>query len=172
MLRFFFLLFNVFTITDNMYCLFTDINYVFGMECVGYDKSPSVEQEEIVKTKICNKRQEIVSTKKILNNSNDVIKKEIFETNVVDDDDSSSENELTNLGWLIDLKNITQWPADSTPSKSKYLSGKSNLSANSNMISNCIIGDIDENDECIGPIVSDKDLSEERFRKFTIQVEQ
>lgn len=143
------------------------------MECVGYDKSPSVDHNEIGKNEICNKQTEIVTTTKNSIDSSDVLKNENIDTNDDDDDDSSSENELTNLGWLIDLKNITQWPADSMPSRSKYLTGKSSVSAaGSNMISNCIIGDIDENDECIGPIVSDKDLSEERFRKFTIQVEQ
>lgn len=147
------------------------MNCVFDMKCSGYDKSPSVEHKEIVKKEICNKRTEIVKTKQISIDSNDTIKNENIETNDVDDD-SSSENELTNLGWLIDLKNITQWPTDSNSSKSKYLNGKTSVSAGGNMISNCIIGDIDENDECIGPIVSDKDLSEERFRKFTIQVEQ
>lgn len=141
------------------------------MECVGYDKSQSVVHKEIGKIEKCNKQTEIVTTTKNSIDSSDVIKNETIKTND-DDDDSSSENELTNLGWLIDLKNITQWPADSMSSRSKYLTGKTSVSVGSNMISNCIIGDIDENDECIGPIVSDKDLSEERFRKFTIQVEQ
>lgn len=159
------------SLTIICYNFYTDLNYVFDMECVDYDKSPSVEHKEIIKKEICNKPTEIVTKKKISNDLNDVIKKGNIETNDVNDD-SSSENELTNLGWLIDLKNITQWPAESTPSRSKYLTGKTSVLAGSNMISNCIIGDIDENDECIGPIVSDKDLSEERFRKFTIQVEQ
>lgn len=151
-----------------VFFFFADINYVFDMEC---DKSLSVEHKEIVKKEICNKQPDIVTTKKISMDSNVVIKRENIETNDVDDD-SSSENELTNLGWLIDLKNITQWPAESASSRSKYLTGKTSVSAGSNIISNCIIGDIDENDECIGPIASDKDLSEKRFRKFTIQVEQ
>lgn len=144
------------------------------MECVGYDKnsSESAEHKEMAKNDKCNKQTEIVTATNISIDSSDVGKNESYEMNDDVDDDSSSENELTNLGWLIDLKNITHWPSDSAPSRSKYFTGKTSISAASNMISNCIIGDIDENDECIEPIVSDKDLSEERFRKFTIQVEQ
>lgn len=40
-----------------------------------------------------------------------------------DDDESSSEHELTNLGWLIDLKNLAQWPVDSNSSNRKNSSG-------------------------------------------------
>lgn len=90
----------------------------------------------------------------------------------LDDEDSSSEHELTNLGWLIDLKNLTHWPTDTTISNRKNSNGKLNPATTNNIISNCIIDDIDENDGCIESIVSDKDLSEERFRKFTIQVKQ
>lgn len=89
-----------------------------------------------------------------------------------DDGGSSSEQELTNLGWLIDLKNVNNWSTDAaTSSTHKRLSnGSSNLSGSA--ISNCIIDDIDDDEGCIGPIITDRDLSEERFKKFTIQVKQ
>lgn len=89
-----------------------------------------------------------------------------------DDGGSSSEQELTNLGWLIDLKNVTNWSTDTATSSThkRHSFGSSNLSGNA--ISNCIIDDIDDDDGCIGPIITDRDLSEERFKKFTIQVKQ
>lgn len=89
-----------------------------------------------------------------------------------DDGGSSSEQELTNLGWLIDLKNVTNWSTDTATSSThkRHSIGSSNLGGNT--ISNCIIDDIDDDDGCIGPIITDRDLSEERFKKFTIQVKQ
>lgn len=89
-----------------------------------------------------------------------------------DDGGSSSEQELTNLGWLIDLKNVTNWPTDTAASSTykRHSIGSSNIV--SSAISNCIIDDIDDDDGCIGPIITDRDLSEERFKKFTIQVKQ
>lgn len=89
-----------------------------------------------------------------------------------DDGGSSSEQELTNLGWLIDLKNVTNWSTDTATSSThkRHSIGASN--SNGNAISNCIIDDIDDDDGCIGPIITDRDLSEERFKKFTIQVKQ
>lgn len=89
-----------------------------------------------------------------------------------EDDGSSSEQELTNLGWLIDLKNVTNWSTDTATSSThkRHSIGSSNLSGNA--ISNCIIDDIDDDEGCIGPIITDRDLSEERFKKFTIQVKQ
>lgn len=85
---------------------------------------------------------------------------------------SSSEQELTNLGWLIDLKNVTNWSTDTAMSSThkRHSNGTSNLGGSA--ISNCIIDDIDDDDGCIGPIITDRDLSEERFKKFTIQVKQ
>lgn len=88
-----------------------------------------------------------------------------------DSDDSSSEHELTNLGWLIDLKNITHWPTDTVSSKRRNGSNNSH-GTTTNTISNCIIDDIDDDEGTVEPIISDKDLSEERFKKFTIQVKQ
>ncbi len=58
-------------------------------------------------------------------------------------DDNGSEQELTNLGWLTDLKKLASWP-------------------------DIVAGD---DDDIIEPI-SDKNLSEERFKKFMIQVKQ
>lgn len=88
-----------------------------------------------------------------------------------DDDDRSSEQELTNLGWLIDLKNLAQWPVDSNASSRKSHNGNthSNLA---NGISSCIMNDIDDDESTMAPVISEKDLSEERFKKFTIQVKQ
>lgn len=86
-----------------------------------------------------------------------------------DDDDSSSEHELTNLGWLIDLKNLAQWPVNSnSPNRKNH-----NAAAHpANGIPNCIINDIDDESNAMAPVISEKDLSEERFKKFTIQVKQ
>ncbi|KAJ6641257.1 Forkhead box protein J1 [Pseudolycoriella hygida] len=66
----------------------------------------------------------------------------------MDDDveDSGSEQELTNLGWLTDLKKLASWP-------------------------DIVAGGTVDDDEIIEPI-SDKSLSEERFKKFMIQVKQ
>lgn len=86
-----------------------------------------------------------------------------------DDDDSSSEPELTNLGWLIDLKNLAQWPVDANTSNRKNANSHSSLV---NGISNCIMNDIDDEESSTAPAISEKDLSEERFKKFTIQVKQ
>lgn len=88
-----------------------------------------------------------------------------------DDDDSSSEHELTNLGWLIDLKNLAQWPVDANASNRKNQNGNSH-SALPNGITNCIMNDIDDDESTTAPAISEKDLSEERFKKFTIQVKQ
>lgn len=88
-----------------------------------------------------------------------------------DDDDSSSEHELTNLGWLIDLKNLAQWPVDSNVSNRKNQHGNTH-STLVNGISNCIMNDIDDDETANAPVISEKDLSEERFKKFTVQVKQ
>lgn len=96
------------------------------------------------------------------------------ETNADDDEndnDSSSEQELTNLGWLIDLKNLTNWSSDASIASHKR---NTNIHANGSArgLGGCILDDIDDDDGCIDPIVSDRDLSEERFKKFTFQVKQ
>lgn len=96
------------------------------------------------------------------------------ETNADDDEndnDSSSEQELTNLGWLIDLKNLTNWSSDASIVSHKR---NTNLHASGSArgLGGCILDDIDDDDGCIDPIVSDRDLSEERFKKFTFQVKQ
>lgn len=96
---------------------------------------------------------------------------EIIEEDDDDDDDSSSEHELTNLGWLIDLKNLAQWPVDSNASNRKNQNGNAH-STLVNGISNCIMNDIDDDECATAPVISEKDLSEERFKKFTIQVKQ
>lgn len=88
-----------------------------------------------------------------------------------DSDDSSSEHELTNLGWLIDLKNLAHFPSDAHSSK-RDSATKNAHALTTNTISTCIIDDIDDDNGRIEPMVSDKDLSEERFKKFTIQVQQ
>lgn len=88
-----------------------------------------------------------------------------------DDDESSSEHELTNLGWLIDLKNLAQWPVDSNASNRKNSNANSH-SALVNGITSCIMNDIDDEQHIVAPVISEKDLSEERFKKFTIQVKQ
>lgn len=63
-----------------------------------------------------------------------------------DIDDNGSEQELTNLGWLTDLKKLASWP-------------------------DIVAGGTVDDDDIIEPI-SDKNLSEERFKKFMIQVKQ
>lgn len=83
-----------------------------------------------------------------------------------DDDGSSSEHELTNLGWLMDLKN--QWPVDSANTANKKLS---NGNTHSSLV-NGIMNDIDDVGNNMVPAISEKDLSEERFKKFTVQVKQ
>lgn len=85
------------------------------------------------------------------------------------DEQSSSEQELTNLGWLIDLKNLTNWSSQSASSRKKSMG---TFNVNSDGIIKCIIDDIDDDDGCLEPIITDRDLSEERFKKFTIQVKQ
>lgn len=91
-------------------------------------------------------------------------------------DESSSERDLTNLSWLMCLKNIPNLSADTstttaTTTNRKHSNG--NMQATpTNAISNCIIDDIDDDDGCVEPMITDKDLSEERFKKFTIQVKQ
>lgn len=85
-----------------------------------------------------------------------------------DDDDSSSEHELTNLGWLIDLKNLAQWPVDSANTAHRK---HSNGNAHNSLV-NGIMNDIDDEENNIVPAISEKDLSEERFKKFTVQVKQ
>lgn len=83
-----------------------------------------------------------------------------------DDDGSSSEHELTNLGWLMDLKN--QWPVDSASTANrKHTNGNTHSS-----LVNGIMNDIDDEGNNMVPAISEKDLSEERFKKFTIQVKQ
>lgn len=94
-----------------------------------------------------------------------------IEENNEDDDASSSEHELTNLGWLIDLKNLTQWPVDSNSTARKNSTGNAHSSL-VNSIGNCIMNDIDDEDNATAPAISEKDLSEERFKKFTVQVKQ
>lgn len=71
-----------------------------------------------------------------------------------EDDDDGSEQELTNLGWLSDLKNMSHWPeiVAGTGVRSRIL-------------------DDDDDDDIIEPI-SDKNLTQERFNKFMIQVKQ
>lgn len=88
-----------------------------------------------------------------------------------DDNDDSSEQDLTNLGWLIDLKNLTTW-SDNNGTYDR--SGSSAEKSNGNAVIRNInfIEDIDDDDGCLGPIISDKDLSEERFNKFMSQVKQ
>lgn len=71
-----------------------------------------------------------------------------------EDDDDGSEQELTNLGWLSDLKNMSHWP--------EIVAGKGVRSR---------ILDDDDDDDIIEPI-SDKNLTQERFNKFMIQVKQ
>lgn len=85
-----------------------------------------------------------------------------------DDDGSSSEHELTNLGWLIDLKNLAQWPVDSANATNRK---HSNGNSHSSLV-NGIMNDIDDEENNLVPAISEKDLSEERFKKFTIQVKQ
>lgn len=85
-----------------------------------------------------------------------------------DDDGSSSEHELTNLGWLIDLKNLAQWPVDSAHTANKK---HSNGSSHTSLV-NGIMNDIDDEENSMVPAISEKELSEERFKKFTIQVKQ
>lgn len=115
------------------------------------------------------------------------VKQEIIESNIVqktrtsinnaldpceeDDDESSSEHELTNLGWLIDLKNLAQWPVDTNSSNRKNSNANSH-SALVSGITSCIMNDIDDEQNAVAPVISEKDLSEERFKKFTIQVKQ
>lgn len=97
--------------------------------------------------------------------------KSIAENGNEDDDDSSSEHELTNLGWLIDLKNLTQFPVDSNASNRK----NTNTNAHSSLVNgigNCIMNDIDDDENATAPSISEKDLSEERFKKFMIQAKQ
>lgn len=84
-----------------------------------------------------------------------------------DDVDNSSEQDLTNLGWLIDLKNLTTWSESGRNRSSANPSNGGTLMRNIN-----IIDDIDDDDGCFGPTISDKDLSEERFNKFMSQVKQ
>lgn len=91
--------------------------------------------------------------------------------NCEEDDESSSEHELTNLGWLIDLKNLTQWPVDSNVTNRKNATGNSHSSL-VNGIGSCIMNDIDDDENTAAPSISEKDLSEERFKKFMIQVKQ
>lgn len=88
-----------------------------------------------------------------------------------DSDDSSSEHELTNLGWLIDLKNLAHFPSDTHSSKRDNTT-KNAHALTTSTISTCIIDDIDDDNGRVEPMISDKDLSEERFKKFTIQVKQ
>lgn len=71
-----------------------------------------------------------------------------------EDDDDGSEQELTNLGWLSDLKNMSHWP--------EIVAGTG--------VRNRILDD-DDDDDIIEPI-SDKNLTQERFNKFMIQVKQ
>lgn len=87
-----------------------------------------------------------------------------------DDGDNSSEQELTNLGWLIDLKNLTTW-SDNNGTNNRN-GTNATVNGNSLMRNINIIDDIDDDDGCLGPIISDRDLSEERFNKFMIQVKQ
>lgn len=84
-----------------------------------------------------------------------------------DDVDNSSEQDLTNLGWLIDLKNLTTWSESGRNKSSANPTNGGTLLRNIN-----IIDDIDDDDGCFGPTISDKDLSEERFNKFMSQVKQ
>lgn len=63
-----------------------------------------------------------------------------------DIDDNGSEQELTNLAWLTDLKKLASWP-------------------------DIVAGGTVDDDDIIEPI-SDKNVSEERFKKFMIQVKQ
>lgn len=91
---------------------------------------------------------------------------------ICDDDDdgsSSSEHELTNLGWLIDLKNLAQWPVDSANTAHRK---HSNGNAHNSLVNGIVMNDIDDDENNILPAISEKDLSEERFKKFTIQVKQ
>ncbi|XP_031616845.1 uncharacterized protein LOC116336834 [Contarinia nasturtii] len=83
------------------------------------------------------------------------------------DDESSSEQDLTNLGWLIDLKNLAQWPIDSNKSNRK--SSKNTVHTS---LVNSIMNDIDDERNAEATVISEKDLSEEKFKKFTIQVKQ
>lgn len=75
-----------------------------------------------------------------------------------DDDDeyeeNGSEQELTNLGWLSDLKNMTNWPEIVAGTNRNYLD--------------------DDDDDCDEMIetISGKNLTQERFKKFMIQVKQ
>lgn len=115
-----------------------------------------------------------------INNSSipDVIKSQhIIHNECIDADDgddsdgSSSEHELTNLGWLIDLKNLAHFPSDTNSSKRDNATKNAHALATST-ISTCIIDDIDDDNGRVEPMISDKDLSVERFKKFTIQVKQ
>lgn len=98
--------------------------------------------------------------------------KELDENDDDDIDDSSSEHELTNLGWLIDLKNLAHFPSDAHASKRDSAAKSGSHALPTSAISTCIINDIDDDNGRVEPIVSDKDLSEERFKKFTVQVKQ
>lgn len=86
-------------------------------------------------------------------------------------DDSSSEHELTNLGWLIDLKNLTHFPSDTHSSK-RDNANKNAHALTPSTISTFIIDDIDDYNGGVEPMISDKGLLEERFKKFTIEVKQ
>lgn len=89
------------------------------------------------------------------------------------DNDSSSEQELTNLGWLIDLKNLTNWSSDASVTSHKRNMGNLNGNGNGRGLGGCILDDIDDDDDgCTDPIINNRDLSEERFKKFTLQVKQ
>lgn len=87
-------------------------------------------------------------------------------------DESSSERDLTNLSWLMCLKNIPNLTTTDTTTPNRKSSNGNSHTTTTNAISNCIIDDIDDDDICIEPIITDKDLSEERFKKFTVQVKQ
>lgn len=87
------------------------------------------------------------------------------------DDESSSEQDLTDMGWLLDLNKLPQWPIDSNTSNRK--SSKNHMhSSLANSLSNCIMNDIDDERNMEAAVISEKDLSEEKFKKFTIQVKQ
>lgn len=88
-----------------------------------------------------------------------------------DDGGNSSEAELTDLEWLIDLKKASNMSAGLTGcANSRSTNGQ--LAVNTNFNGSCIIDDIDNGDDSTEREISNRDLSAEKFNKFMTQVKQ
>lgn len=87
-----------------------------------------------------------------------------------DDGGNSSEAELTDLEWLIDLKKASNMSAGLTCANNRSTIGQ--LATNANFNGNCIIDDIDNGDDSTEREISNRDLSAEKFNKFMTQVKQ